>query len=149
MKQQRRKESKKERKQEGKEWMRLTRRRWMRKKILRKENKNCTMCEGHLHISLGRAEVCATVVVCLFLLSLPASVALFLTFFCLGSLWGLLWRFAPPFLPNLSQPSHPSKCRTVANDEPSEQAGQAKHDENYMYNIIYIKCAWGWVQYTI
>ena len=96
MKQQRRKESKKERKQEGKEWMRLTRRRWMRKKILRKENKNCTMCEGHLHISLGRAEVCATVVVCLFLLSLPASVALFLTSVCLGSLWGLLWRLAPP-----------------------------------------------------
>ena len=40
--------------------------------------------------------------------------------------------------PNLSQPSHPSKCRTVANDEPSEQAGQAKHDENYMYDILYI-----------
>ena len=75
---------------------------------------------------------------CSFLLSLPA-VALFLTSFCLGSLWGLLWRFAPPFLPNLSQPSHPSKCRTVANDEPSEQAGQAKHDENYMYNMyVYI-----------
>ena len=93
----------------------------MRKKILRKENKNCTMCEGHLHISLGRAEVCATVVVCLFLLSLPASVALFLTSFCLGSLWGLL--------------SFGGCARRLQNDEPSEQAGQAKHDENYMYNI--------------
>ena len=102
------------------------------KKNRKKMNQNGTMCEGHLHISLGRAEVCATVVVCLFLLSLPASVALFLTSFCLGSLWGLLWRFAPP---NLSQPSHPSQYQTVSNHEPSEQAGQAKHDENYLYNI--------------
>ena len=66
------------------------------KKNRKKMNQNGTMCEGHLHISLGRAEVCATVVVCLFLLSLPASVALFLTSVCLGSLWGLLWRLAPP-----------------------------------------------------
>jgi hypothetical protein len=56
------------------------------KKIGKSLNKNGTMCEDHLRISLGRAEVCATVVVRLFLLSLPASVALFLTSVCLGSL---------------------------------------------------------------
>jgi hypothetical protein len=75
------------------------------------------------HIS--RAEVCATVVVCIFLLSLPA-VALFLTSFCLGSLWGLL--------------SFGGCARRLQNDEPSEQAGQAKHDENYMYNIYIYVC---------
>jgi hypothetical protein len=48
----------------------------------------------------------------------------------------LFFLFLLLFLPNLSKPSHPSKCQTVSNDEPSEQAGQAKHDDNYyMYNI--------------
>ena len=32
------------------------------KQIGKSLNKNGTMCEGHLHISLGRAEVCAIVV---------------------------------------------------------------------------------------
>ena len=126
------------------------------KKIGKSLNKNGTMCEGHLHISLGRAEVCA-IVVCWFLLSLPA-VALFLTSFCLGPLWGLLWRFAPPsmtpsfffilllFLPNLPslKVSDGYKWNLL-----NKQVKQSMARTTCIIYICVCVRVWGWVQYTI
>ena len=95
------------------------------------------------HIS--RAEVAT--VVCLFLLSLPASVALFLTSFCLGSLWGLLWRWAslPQTSPNPPIPQSTRRFQMM--NLLNKQAKQSMTITTTCIIYIYIYIC-GWVQYT-